>query len=108
MALDDFGTGYSSLAQLSNFSFDKIKIDRSFVASFQDQEKQEKIVKAIVGLGIGLEVPTTAEGIETPDQLSSLLDMGCTYGQGYFFGKAVPATEALNMLAEPPVKALTA
>ncbi|MDO1580492.1 putative bifunctional diguanylate cyclase/phosphodiesterase [Rhizobium oryzicola] len=108
VALDDFGTGYSSLAQLSNFSFDKIKIDRSFVASFQDQEKQEKIVKAIVGLGIGLEVPTTAEGIETPDQLTSLIDMGCTYGQGYFFGKAVPATEALNMLAEPPLKALRA
>ncbi|WP_117194281.1 putative bifunctional diguanylate cyclase/phosphodiesterase [Rhizobium terrae] len=93
IALDDFGTGYSSLAQLSNFQFDKIKIDRSFVSSFQDQEKQEKIVKAIVGLGIGLDVPTTAEGIETPEQLRSLIEMGCRFGQGYLFGKAVPAHE---------------
>ncbi|MCY1665254.1 putative bifunctional diguanylate cyclase/phosphodiesterase [Rhizobium sp. SL86] len=97
VALDDFGTGYSNLAQLSNFSFDKIKIDRSFVTSFQDQQKQEKIVRAIVGLGIGLEVPTTAEGIETEDQLSSLSSMGCTYGQGFLFGKAIPADEALRM-----------
>jgi diguanylate cyclase (GGDEF)-like protein len=98
VALDDFGTGYSSLAQLSNFSFDKIKIDRSFVASFQDQERQEKIVKAIVGLGIGLDVPTTAEGIETKDQLDSLVSMGCTYGQGYLFGRAIPAEEARRLI----------
>lgn len=98
VALDDFGTGYSNLAQLSNFSFDKIKIDRSFVSSFQDQQKQEKIVRAIVGLGIGLDVPTTAEGIETEDQLSSLSSMGCTYGQGFLFGKAIPADEARLML----------
>ncbi|MGE6739559.1 putative bifunctional diguanylate cyclase/phosphodiesterase [Allorhizobium pseudoryzae] len=97
VALDDFGIGYSNLAQLSNFSFDKIKIDRSFVSSFQDQEKQEKIVRAIVGLGMGLDVPTTAEGIETEDQLSSLSSMGCTYGQGFLFGKAIPAEEARLM-----------
>lgn len=93
IALDDFGTGYSSLAQLSNFQFDKIKIDRSFISSFQDQEKQEKIIKAIVGLGIGLDVPTTAEGIETTQQLRSLLEMGCKFGQGYLLGKAMPAEE---------------
>lgn len=98
VALDDFGTGYSSLAQLSNFSFDKIKIDRSFVASFQDQERQEKIVKAIVGLGIGLDVATTAEGIENSEQMNSLVDMGCTFGQGYLFGQAVPAAEANRLL----------
>ncbi|WP_246103005.1 putative bifunctional diguanylate cyclase/phosphodiesterase [Rhizobium straminoryzae] len=101
IALDDFGTGYSSLAHLSNLSFDKIKIDRSFVSSFQDQERQEKIVKAIVGLGIGLDVPTTAEGIETANQLASLTGMGCTYGQGYLFGRAVPAAEAAIMLSSP-------
>ncbi|WP_205910463.1 EAL domain-containing protein [Rhizobium sp. FY34] len=100
VALDDFGTGYSSLAQLSNFSFDKIKIDRSFVASFKDQERQEKIVKAIVGLGIGLDVPTTAEGIETSDQLASLAGMGCTYGQGYLFGRALPADEVRRLLEQ--------
>jgi diguanylate cyclase (GGDEF)-like protein len=108
VALDDFGTGYSSLAQLSNLSFDKIKIDRSFVTSFQDQQKQEKIVRAIVGLGIGLEVPTTAEGIETEDQLSSLSCMGCSYGQGFLFGKAIPADEVLRMINESmplPVRA---
>ncbi|MBT9371610.1 EAL domain-containing protein [Rhizobium sp. CSW-27] len=101
IALDDFGTGYSSLAHLSNLSFDKIKIDRSFVSSFQDQERQEKIVKAIVGLGIGLDVPTTAEGIETANQLASLTGMGCTYGQGYLFGRAMPAAEAARMLSTP-------
>ena len=98
IALDDFGTGYSSLAQLSNFRFDKIKIDRSFVASFQDKAKQEKLVRAIVGLGMGLDVSTTAEGIETEGQMSSLREMGCTYGQGYLFGKAVPSDQAIAFL----------
>lgn len=88
IALDDFGTGYSSLSQLSRFAFDKIKIDRSFIASFEEEKKQEKIVRAIIGLGQGLDLTTTAEGIETPSQLAQLQQFGCDLGQGYLFGPA--------------------
>ncbi|MFB9950814.1 putative bifunctional diguanylate cyclase/phosphodiesterase [Rhizobium puerariae] len=100
VALDDFGTGYSSLAQLANFSFDKIKIDRSFVSSFNEQRKQRKIVRAIIGLGLGLDLQTTAEGIETAEQRAQLLGMGCTLGQGYLFGKAMSASETLQLLSD--------
>jgi EAL domain-containing protein (putative c-di-GMP-specific phosphodiesterase class I) len=97
--------GYSR--RCSNFPFDKIKIDRTFVSSFQEKAKQEKIVRAIVGLGAGLKVSTTAEGIETAEQLSSLLEMGCTFGQSYLFGKAVPADEA-TLLIRPEVRGAAA
>lgn len=98
VALDDFGTGYSSLGQLSKFSFDKIKIDRSFVSAIGDRKKNEKILKAIIGLSKGLDILTTAEGIETEEQLRDLTAMGCNNGQGYLFGKAVPAKQALGLL----------
>ncbi|MBG0511596.1 EAL domain-containing protein [Agrobacterium sp. MOPV5] len=93
IALDDFGTGYSSLSQLSNYQFDKIKIDRSFVASFEDNEKQDKVVKAIIALGAGLGVTITAEGIEEESQLQRLQDLGCDIGQGYLLGRPAPAAE---------------
>lgn len=91
IALDDFGTGYSSLSQLSSFQFDKIKIDRSFVQSFETSEKQDKVVKAIIALGAGLGVKITAEGIEDESQLHRLQQLGCDIGQGYLFGKATAA-----------------
>ena len=97
VALDDFGTGYSSLGQLSKFSFDKIKIDRSFVSDPGDSQKKEKIMRAIVGLGKGLDILTTAEGIETYEQLKDLTEMGCDLGQGYLFGKAMKAEDALRL-----------
>lgn len=93
IALDDFGTGYSSLAQLARYRFDKIKIDKSFVATFRQDERQEKIVRAMLGLGRSLNVKTTAEGIEENGQLAGLLQLGCDIGQGYLFGKAMPAAE---------------
>ncbi|MVA23879.1 EAL domain-containing protein [Agrobacterium vitis] len=99
IALDDFGTGFSSLSQLSNIPFDKIKIDRSFVSSFEANEKQAKIVKSIVGLGQGLGVETTAEGIERESQYEHLKLLGCEYGQGYLFGKAMPADEVLAFIS---------
>jgi diguanylate cyclase (GGDEF)-like protein len=98
VSLDDFGTGYSSLGQLSKFSFDKIKIDRSFVSAIGDRQKNEKILKAIIGLSKGLDILTTAEGIETEAQRQELTAMGCNNGQGYLFGKAMPACEALQFL----------
>ncbi|MHC2301055.1 EAL domain-containing protein (putative c-di-GMP-specific phosphodiesterase class I) [Rhizobium mongolense] len=93
IALDDFGTGYSSLSQLSNYQFDKIKIDRSFVTSFEATDKQDKVVKAIIALGAGLGVTITAEGIEEESQLRRLQDLGCDIGQGYLLGKPVPVEE---------------
>ncbi|PCK87005.1 GGDEF-domain containing protein [Rhizobium sophoriradicis] len=94
IALDDFGTGYSSLAQLARYRFDKIKIDKSFIATYRDDERQEKIVRAMLGLGRSLNIKTTAEGVEEHGQLAFLLQLGCDIGQGYLFGKAMPAAEA--------------
>lgn len=94
IALDDFGTGYSSLAQLARYRFDKIKIDKSFTATCRDDERQEKIVRAMLGLGRSLNIKTTAEGVEDHGQLAFLLQLGCDIGQGYLFGKAMPAAEA--------------
>jgi diguanylate cyclase (GGDEF)-like protein len=98
ISLDDFGTGYSSLGQLSKFSFDKIKIDRSFVSAIGDRKKNENILKSIIGLSKGLGILTTAEGIETNAQRQELTEMGCDNGQGYFFGKAMSAPQALQFL----------
>jgi diguanylate cyclase (GGDEF)-like protein len=100
IALDDFGTGYSSLSQLSRFTFDKIKIDKSFINTFGTDEKQMKIVKTILSLGHGLGVKTTAEGIEDTGQMQDLKDLGCDFGQGYLFGKAVPAQAVGDLLAQ--------
>jgi EAL domain-containing protein (putative c-di-GMP-specific phosphodiesterase class I) len=98
IALDDFGTGYSSLSQLARYRFDKNKIDKSFVATYRDDERQEKIVRAMLGLGRSLNIQTTAEGIEEYRQLSQLLQLGCDVGQGYFFGKPMPAEEIRSFM----------
>ena len=100
VALDDFGTGYSSLSQLARYKFDKIKVDKSFVATYADDERQEKIIRAMLGLGRSLNIKTTAEGIERHGQLAYLLGHGCDIGQGYLFGKAMPAEAALEFVRE--------
>ncbi|MGV8938657.1 MAG: putative bifunctional diguanylate cyclase/phosphodiesterase [Allorhizobium sp.] len=92
IALDDFGTGYSSLSQLSSYQFDKIKIDRSFVATFENSDKQDKVVRAIIALGKGIGAKITAEGIEEESQLIRLQELGCHIGQGYLLGRPKPAT----------------
>ncbi len=86
IAMDDFGTGYSSLSNLKAFPFDKIKIDKSFVSSFNDDDAARSIVRAIVGLGRSFNMPIVAEGVETEEQRQMLLDEGCPQAQGYFFG----------------------
>jgi diguanylate cyclase (GGDEF)-like protein len=98
IALDDFGTGYSSLSQLRKLRFDKIKIDCSFVLSMRDNEDSRKLVDAIIGLGKSLGLPTTAEGIETEQDAKWLAQRGCSYGQGYLFGKAMPAAAVPRFL----------
>jgi EAL domain-containing protein (putative c-di-GMP-specific phosphodiesterase class I) len=99
IALDDFGTGYSSLSQLSNYQFQKIKIDRSFIQTFETSEKQDKVVRAMVALGHGLGVQVTAEGIEEPSQLQYLQELGCDLGQGYLLGRPQPNDEAIHFIS---------
>jgi diguanylate cyclase (GGDEF)-like protein len=98
IALDDFGTGYATLTQLLSFHLDKIKIDRSFVSRLDQGQDSQVIVRAILGLARGFGLTTTAEGIEDAAQLACLKDIGCTEGQGYLFGKAVPAAEIPALL----------
>lgn len=98
IALDDFGTGYSSMSHLSKLQFDRIKIDRSFISDFEADPKQYNIVKAMIDLGNGLDLLTTAEGIEEESQLASLQELGCGCGQGYLFGKAIPANKISALL----------
>jgi predicted signal transduction protein with EAL and GGDEF domain len=103
IALDDFGTGYATMSQLLSFRFDKIKIDRSFVEKLGADSGSEVIVRAIIGLAKGLGLATTAEGIETVGQLADLKAEGCFEGQGYLFGKAVPADEVRALLRKPSI-----
>ncbi|BCJ90222.1 bifunctional diguanylate cyclase/phosphodiesterase [Terrihabitans soli] len=90
VAMDDFGTGYSSLAYLQAFPFDRIKIDRSFIAALHENKHSEAIIRAIVGLGRGLDVPVTAEGVETQAQQAFLAELDCAEIQGYLIGKPQP------------------
>lgn len=98
VSLDDFGTGYSSLYHLRELKFDKVKIDRSFIQSMANNSESEKIVDAILSLAKSLGLPTVAEGIESESVLHRLTDMGCEFGQGYYFGRAMTASEATELL----------
>jgi diguanylate cyclase (GGDEF)-like protein/PAS domain S-box-containing protein len=93
VSLDDFGVGYSSLSYLRKFPFDRIKIDRSFVGTLGESPESVAIVRTIASLGSVLGVETTAEGVETVEQLDFVRECGCTAVQGYYFGKPCPATE---------------
>ncbi|KYN65836.1 diguanylate cyclase [Pantoea agglomerans] len=98
IALDDFGTGYSSLNYLSNFPVDKIKIDRSFTQSLGVAENSVAIVESVVKLGHAMGLMVTAEGVETPGQMSALADAGCNQLQGYLFSQAVPADQLAALI----------
>ena len=93
IALDDFGTGYSSLSYLQSFPFDKIKIDQSFIKDIAVMSGSIAIVKAVVMLARGLGMTTTAEGIETKEQLDAVRSLGCAEAQGNFFSPPRPARE---------------
>lgn len=90
IAMDDFGSGYSSLTYLQAFPFDKIKIDRAFVMNLGRNPQSAAIIRAIIGLGHGLNISIVAEGVETQEQLSFLADEACDQVQGYFLGKPAP------------------
>ena len=100
IALDDFGTGYSSLAHLRALPFDRIKIDRSFVSSMFDNAESAAIVSAIAGLGASLDVPITAEGIEDELVIAKLKALGCTKGQGWYFGQPMNIDQARALLTQ--------
>ena len=101
IALDDFGTGFSSLSYLRKFPFDKIKIDRSFIIELLREDEAGAVVKAITDLAAALNMETTAEGVEEPEQVEALRAHGCTTLQGFLFSKPVPAGEVLKLLALP-------
>ncbi len=100
LALDDFGTGYSSLAHLRALPFDRIKIDKSFVASILDNAESAAIVNTIVRLGDSLNLPITAEGIEDSGIEERLRGIGCAKGQGYLYGRPLGAAQVRRLLAE--------
>jgi diguanylate cyclase (GGDEF)-like protein len=92
ISMDDFGTGYSSLSYLRKFPFDKIKIDQSFIRDLASRPESLAIVRAVAGLGTTLGIATTAEGVETMDQLRAVRAEGCTQVQGFLLGKPKPAS----------------
>ena len=99
IAMDDFGTGHSSLSYLRDYPFDRIKLDGSFIRDLADKMNSRAIVRAIAELASSLGMGTTAEGIETEEQLEYVKRVGCTEGQGYLFGKAQPAKDVRALLA---------
>ena len=99
VSLDDFGTGYSSLSQLRSLEFDRLKIDRSFVAELSDEEACSKIVDAIISLGNGLDMTITAEGIEDEKVLETLKGLGRFKGQGFHYGRPETSNEVRKRLA---------
>ena len=100
VALDDFGTGYASLSYLTRFPFDKIKVDKSFVLQMDKNKDAMSILDAIVALGQSLDIRTTAEGVETAEQLDRLRMKGCTEVQGNLFSRPVPAADVPGLIAQ--------
>jgi diguanylate cyclase (GGDEF)-like protein/PAS domain S-box-containing protein len=103
IAMDDFGTGYSSLSYLQSFPFDKIKIDREFVMNLGRNTQSAAIIRAVIGLGHGLDVPIVAEGVETQEQLSFLASESCDQVQGYFIGKPAPIQQYAELVGRERV-----
>jgi PAS domain S-box-containing protein len=104
LALDDFGTGYSSLLHLQALPFDELKVDRSFVSSMTENRDSRKIVAGVVGLGQSLGLRTVAEGIETREQAETMLWLGCDLGQGWYYGRPLPADELSEVVETPRQK----
>jgi EAL domain-containing protein (putative c-di-GMP-specific phosphodiesterase class I) len=104
ISLDDFGTTFASLSYLRNFTFNKIKIDRSFVSVMSDRRDCLAIVNAAAGLAKALEIGTVAEGIETADQLEKVASAGCNEVQGFYFSRAVPACDVAAALSQCATK----
>jgi len=105
ISLDDFGTGYSSLGYLRSFPFDRIKIDMSFVREMKNSKEALAIIRAITGMSNSLLIKTTAEGVETAEQMEQLIKEGCSHFQGYYFGRPAPANQRRSAGAGLPASA---
>jgi diguanylate cyclase (GGDEF)-like protein len=90
LAIDDFGTGYSSVSYVRNFALDSLKIDQSFVRALSSCVEDAAIVKAVIHMAHALSLDTVAEGVETPEQLAQLKELGCDFAQGYLFSRPQP------------------
>ncbi len=93
LSIDDFGTGYSSLVYLKRYPIRALKIDRSFIAGMGQSDEDDAIVASVIGLARAVGGSCVAEGVETVEQFAALRALGCGYGQGWLFGRAVPAAE---------------
>jgi len=108
ISLDDFGTGYSSLARLESFPFRKLKIDAQFVRGLEHDNRKRRIVSSVIGLGQSLDITVVAEGVETESEAAILRGLGCPLGQGWLYGKGVPAPEAFKVFESFPEMAAPA
>jgi len=117
ISIDDFGTGYSSLSRLRRFPVDVLKIDRSFVANMDRDTEAREIVRLIIEFAHVVNLKVIAEGVETAAHRDLLKDLGCEYGQGYFFSRPVDQAGVEKLLAgemsspgtaSPGVRALAA
>jgi len=108
LAIDDFGTGYSSLSYLHRFPVDILKIDRSFVERLSHASDNAELARTVVRLGQSLQLQTVAEGIEDSTQFLALRRMGCDIGQGYYFGRPMPAQDLERLLSDELAAAKTA
>jgi EAL domain-containing protein (putative c-di-GMP-specific phosphodiesterase class I) len=98
LSLDDFGTGYSSLGYLSSVRFDTIKVDRSFVrGAAQEKPESLAIIRAVVAMAESLNISTTAEGVETDQELALIQQLGCKKIQGYYFGRPMVFADSLEL-----------
>ncbi len=101
LAIDDFGSGYSSLSYLKNLPFDKLKIDREFVADVDKRRDSRAICKALIELGRGLDLLVLAEGVETSEEVETLRELGCTVFQGYHFSRPLSGDQFRQLAADP-------
>jgi EAL domain-containing protein (putative c-di-GMP-specific phosphodiesterase class I) len=101
LAIDDFGTGYASLRHLVSLPFDQIKVDRSFIQEMVSRPESRKIVAAVVGLGRSLGLVTLAEGVESREQETILIQVGCILGQGWLYGRPLAADQIPMMVSAP-------
>jgi EAL domain-containing protein (putative c-di-GMP-specific phosphodiesterase class I) len=108
ISMDDFGTGYSSLSYLRSFPFDKLKIDRCFIKGLGDSTESDAIVQAVAGLADSLGMTTTAEGVETREQLDLVRSLGCTDVQGFYYSRPVPVHELADIFARHSGKKIAA
>lgn len=100
ISLDDFGTGYSSLSYVHRLPLDMIKIDRSFVKDMHVSKVARDIVRSMIGLCVNLKLNCVTEGVETVEQFNMVRDYGCTYVQGYLFGRPVAEGEVADQIEQ--------